>query len=386
MKRVHWLAIVLALAASGALIVARRTHDAALARQLSKALWAGQTDAVKTLLAQGAELEAAPDALLLKAVGEWNRGAVETLLALGASPAAIQSALDAAAAHGLEELIGVLLAHGAKVDVVGARGRTPLAEAAAFGNPEAVKVLLSAGAEVDVPDKDGNTPLHLAAASNLIKETLGVDVFWADKYFDSATRCKLIKLLLDRGAKATAKNNAGETPLYMSLGDPKAAEFLVAHGANPKDLVKAMGGALRKNLVGVWMDCPAVPDQGCENVYSFENDHQIIWEHHVAHKVDGFEETSAAVKKQVHVVMPPTDGGDWEYVLETTKKGSWELDDTALVLTFKEVISEGASKAVNPPEILRFSLSNLINRDPDALLVNWSQLSMRLTQLVWKKE
>lgn len=386
MKRVHWLAIVLALVASGALIIARRNHAAALAQQLSKAVWAGQTDVVRTLMARGAELEAAPDALLLRAVSEWNRGAVETLLALGASPAAIQSALDAAAAHGLEELIGVLLAHGAKVDVVGTRGRTPLAEAAGFGKPEAVKVLLSAGSEVNAPDKDGNTPLHLAAASNLIKETLGIDVFWADKYFDSATRCRLIELLLDRGAKVTAKNEAGQTPLYMSLGDPKAAKVLVAHGADPKDLVKAMGGALRKDLVGVWMDCPAIPDQGCENVYEFENDHRVIWDHHVAQGIDGFEETIAALKKQVHVVMPPTGGGDWDYVLETTKKGSWELNDTGLVLRFTEVESKGASKALDPPEIRRFSLSSLINRDPDALLLNWSQLSMRLTQLVWKKE
>src|ERR1700722_10131351 len=55
------------------------------------------------------------------------------------------------------ELLGLLIAKKAKVDVSNEFGSTPLAEAAKLADPRAVKALLDAGAHPDTPNQDGET-------------------------------------------------------------------------------------------------------------------------------------------------------------------------------------------------------------------------------------
>ena len=68
----------------------------------------------------------------------------------------------------------------------------PLSQAARQDNAPAMRALIEAGAEVDARDEDGDTALHLAA-----------------RYAESDAS---LKALLDGGADATLRNNAGYRP------------------------------------------------------------------------------------------------------------------------------------------------------------------------------
>jgi ankyrin repeat protein len=62
-----------------------------------------------------------------------------------------------------EELVKMLLDHGAKVDIIDEEQQTPLHNAAELGHGAIVKTLLQSGAAIDATDKLGATPLFLAA-------------------------------------------------------------------------------------------------------------------------------------------------------------------------------------------------------------------------------
>jgi ankyrin repeat protein len=69
---------------------------------------------------------------------------------------------EAAARNRQVEMIHLLLAKGAKVNVCDKDGRTPLMFAA-FGHSEAVRALIQAGADVQVKGSEEMTALHWAA-------------------------------------------------------------------------------------------------------------------------------------------------------------------------------------------------------------------------------
>ncbi len=69
-----------------------------------------------------------------------------------------------AARAGDTAAIRQLLAAGAAIEACDDERRTPLFEAAARGHHLAVRVLLEAGARVEITDRDWETPLHVAAA------------------------------------------------------------------------------------------------------------------------------------------------------------------------------------------------------------------------------
>lgn len=71
------------------------------------------------------------------------------------------SVLQIAVAH--SEIVRFLLNHGAKVDLRGKGGVTPLLDAAYEGDTESVRVLLSHGADADHQSEHGETALNLAA-------------------------------------------------------------------------------------------------------------------------------------------------------------------------------------------------------------------------------
>ena len=70
--------------------------------------------------------------------------------------------LHSAVAAGLASLVDLLLAHGARVDVVEFLGATPLHSAAASGNKKIAEKLLAAGADTKRKTNDGKTPADLA--------------------------------------------------------------------------------------------------------------------------------------------------------------------------------------------------------------------------------
>lgn len=97
-------------------------------------------------------------------------------------------------------------------------GLTPLNEAAFHGEQKILKLLLDRGARVSHPSRDGNTALHTAAF---------------------LCRTEMVELLLDRGASTETKNARGETPIDVVSGEwsePLAGFYRVLDGAGSLSL------------------------------------------------------------------------------------------------------------------------------------------------------
>jgi ankyrin repeat protein len=100
------------------------------------------------------------------------------------------------------ELVGVLIANGAKVNVSNQFQITPLHIAAGYGDIIIIDRLLNKGASINAQDVKGNTPLFGAITnprSNSFKAT---------------------KFLIERGAKVHIANKARQTPLILAASLP----------------------------------------------------------------------------------------------------------------------------------------------------------------------
>lgn len=92
------------------------------------------------------------------------------------------------------DIAGFLLRHGADANKPrSAKGRSPLMVACAYYSGQTIcKMLIDAGADVNAVAQDGTTALMLAAQN---------------------AKLDVVILLINRGATAKAKNNAGQTAL-----------------------------------------------------------------------------------------------------------------------------------------------------------------------------
>jgi len=170
----------------------------------------GKVDAVKRLLAEGANIET---------TDQHGR-----------------SVLDVATAFGQADVVKMLLAAGANANAGTGNRTRALHIAAASGKADIVKALLAAGARVDVADQDGNEPLHLAVVN--------------------PTNGQIVKDLLDAGAKVDVANNDGMQPIHLAarsagagtvqtlLASGAKSDAVDFHGLRPLHLV-AQGGAQR---------------------------------------------------------------------------------------------------------------------------------------------
>jgi ankyrin repeat protein len=144
---------------------------------------------------------------------------VRTLLKQGADVNAAQgdgmTALHWAARHGDVELTRMLLYAGANVKAATRLGTyTPLIMASRAGSTEVMDALIKAGADPKAPTSSGTTPLMLAAASG---------------------RADAVQLLLDHGVDIDATESArGETALMFAAasGRAEAMKTLIAAGAS----------------------------------------------------------------------------------------------------------------------------------------------------------
>jgi len=180
---------------------------------------------------------------LWKAAQHGNVGQVNELLSKGADVNFIfnkyaMTPLYAAASSGHKEIVEILLAAGANVNVVNKSGESPLHKAVEGGkieNKELLKILLAAGANVNAPDKKGKTPLYRTVES------------WdANK--------ELLKILLAAGANVNAPDLSGATPLHIAVRNKRASiqdileivRILLAAGANP--WIKDAGGRMPSEM------------------------------------------------------------------------------------------------------------------------------------------
>ncbi len=120
------------------------------------------------------------------------------------------TALHLASAFGAPASVALLLAHGARVDVIArnAQRNQPLHAALALGrNPESIRILLAHGANANAAQAGGFTPIFSATAAN---------------------RRDLVELLLAHGANPHHASDQGKTPADFARerGHAEMAEWL----------------------------------------------------------------------------------------------------------------------------------------------------------------
>jgi ankyrin repeat protein len=187
---------------------------------LQKASWDGDLPIVQYLIGKGANVDAratdTKETALMNAITRGHAGIVKALLAAKAN-VALRNAFDfnpftSAVAAGNQELAGLLLDAGAKIDD-GASGLTPLAFAVSSGNLDMIHFLAAHGADVNHGVKTGEQ-------TALISAILGAQI-------------ESVKALIALKADVNAKMKDGTTPLKMAQkGDQdEIVALLVAAGA-----------------------------------------------------------------------------------------------------------------------------------------------------------
>ena len=249
---------------------------------LMTASFAGRVDAVQSLLARGADVNATEtikgQTALMWAVSEGHREVARALLDHGAdvnAPSTGESTPLLLAARGGDiELARMLLAAGADVSAQGADGSTPLLIATFRRHVDLAKALLEVGADPNA-DGPGYTALHWAAGKSESSGTVPyaqADTEWAAGIGipPEKGQLELMQALLAHGADPNARSarRGGElgayaksdpfsssqaTPFWRAAqaADVAAMRLLIAHGADPllhtedgtTALMAAAGGA-----------------------------------------------------------------------------------------------------------------------------------------------
>jgi len=105
-----------------------------------------------------------------------------------------------------EEIVGILIAKGAKVNLKDKDNETALHNAADNGSANSIVMLLDKGAHIEARTNWNDTPLHYAC------------------YKD---RLDAVKVLVQRGANIFSKGEADQTPLDQASESPEIIDFLL---------------------------------------------------------------------------------------------------------------------------------------------------------------
>ncbi len=173
---------------------------------IADAAMKGNREAVRTLIQQGADVNAAQGdgmSALHWAADKGDAELTELLVYAGANPGAVTrigqyTPLHLASRAGSAAAVQALLKGGAKVDAkTSVSGATPLHLAAAAGDPAVVTALLDAKADINAKEAEWEqTPLIFAASLN---------------------RVEAIKVLLARGADANATSKSVDLQKHIPL-------------------------------------------------------------------------------------------------------------------------------------------------------------------------
>jgi len=215
----------------------------------------GNIEAVKYHLANGINVDAVNDrpwkTPLSLATREGHKEIVKLLIAKGADvnvkDKREQTPLHAAAFGGHKEIAELLIANGGDVNAKDDNGGTPLHWAAGSGTKEVTELLIAKGADVNEKDHNGQTPLDIANKSeiaDLLRKHGGKHgtIHGAA----SGDDIEAVKEFLDAGKDVNAKDKGlGATPLHWAIfkGHKEIAELLISEGAdvNAKAQESALG-------------------------------------------------------------------------------------------------------------------------------------------------
>ena len=214
------------------------------ARPLSHAARFGHLEMVDLLLARGAPIDA-------------RNLAGATALYFAAEGGHVRVA---------DRLIGL----GADVKLTGRSGISPVAAAAYAGSDRIVEALIAHGADERVADDTGKPPIVYAAARaklDIVERLLGrnIDInaryqheltllMWAsgaDEKVSEADATKVVKYLLDAGARLDDRDARGRTALMIAAegGRAEIVALLLARGADPT--LKDEGGKRAADLTSL---------------------------------------------------------------------------------------------------------------------------------------
>lgn len=182
-------------------------------RSLQEAAAEGDVETVKSMIAQGVDVDSREDGFR-------------------------KTALHRAAMSGHKDIAKLLIDAGARLDAKSG-GSTPLHYAVEYGHEDVVRLLLDHGADVSVKDKwgQGRTPLMKAIRSKdkEIVELLQAKV--AETSIHGAASLGVlakVKAFLESGVDVNAKDNQGMTPLHLAAqgGHKEVMELLISKGAD----------------------------------------------------------------------------------------------------------------------------------------------------------
>ncbi len=261
-----------------------------LNRKLFNAIGQGNTDAIASLLKEGADANSVignttllKSAILRDIPSNNNREIVELLIQAGADVNNVGTSGTAplldAAFKGYTDVVKLLIDNGADINHVNKIDRTPLMEATIRGHTDIVRLLVEHGARLpdnpqliqrirnqleetignafildvilgntdhvsqlleqaptEPPRKkakyEGSQPSHISAYFVGLRDNFGMTALhWAAARGNDA----LVRLLLDHGFGINARDANGNTPLHLAArnGNLSVVKLLLARDANP---------------------------------------------------------------------------------------------------------------------------------------------------------
>jgi ankyrin repeat protein len=227
------------------------------ASPVADAAMRGDTEGVRTLLRDGADVNAAQGDGMTALHWSALNGDIKTLDVLLYAGATVESLtrvgaytpLHLASSRGHGAVVARLLEAGSKPGPVTTTGVQPLHLAAQAGNPEAVKALLDRGADMNARDlTHGRTPLVFAASQGRVEAmkvlmAKGADVKLATTVIDYRARSAADGQARQARDRIVAATTGRATNSNINLNDPPpAGQAAAAGGAGRAGGAGARGG------------------------------------------------------------------------------------------------------------------------------------------------